>query len=163
MYAQHLPLLCTYQLRGLPAAHAKGESWLILQTTTWLLAILILTGEEGCFLSTAAKSTSLYSFSGWLSPCCLILLSVQKWKSIGFVTWPTVLFTGCPREERACKFWKRFRVGSGEDFGEKRHLFLITRAVSGELIYNILRHDKIKYFQAVYWQIYIRRAHLLQQ
>lgn len=47
---------------------------------------LALTGEGGCFLSTAAKSSSLYSFPGWLSPWCLILFSVQKWKSTGFVT-----------------------------------------------------------------------------
>ena len=65
--------------------------------------ILVLTGEGGCFLSTAAKSSSLYSFPGWLSTCCLILFSVQKWKSIGFVTWPTVLFTGCPKGKRTCK------------------------------------------------------------
>lgn len=58
---------------------------------------LVLTGEGGCFLSIAAKSTSLYSFPGWLSTFCLILASVQKWKSTGFVVWPPGLFIGCPR------------------------------------------------------------------
>lgn len=99
-FAQHSPLPCN-PLCGLPAALVVQKQKAVVSGATQLAAgtILALTGEGGCFLSTAAKSTSLYSFPGWLSMCCLILFSVQKWKSTGFVTWPPALFTGCPEEK----------------------------------------------------------------